>query len=167
MEIDSGLYSFFSNISFKSAVIYGCCRKGADAVTGKNKVDIRISGKDYTVVGVEPEEYIQRVGLYIDRKMNEIMRVNNKLSTSMAAVLTAVNVADDYFKTHESESSMKKEIKKLSEDVTRMGGEIKRLSEENATISRMNSNLQLELAKREAELREVRNSLEKVSHARV
>jgi cell division protein ZapA len=143
-------------------VLCGCCRKDADAVTGKNKVDIRISGKDYTVVGVEPEEYIQRVGLYIDRKMSEIMRVNNKLSTSMAAVLTAVNVADDYFKSHENESSMKKDIKKLNEDVANMGEEIKRLSEENAAINRMNSNLQLELAKREAELREVRSSLDRL-----
>jgi cell division protein ZapA len=156
----------FLYISFECVVLDGCCRKDADAVTGKNKVEIRICGKDYTVVGVEPEEYIQRVGLYIDRKMNEIMRVNNKLSTSMAAVLTAVNVADDYFKSHENEAVMKKEIKKLSEDVASMGDEIKRLSEENAETNRMNSSLQLELAKREAELKEVRNTLEKTAYQR-
>lgn len=135
-------------------------------MTAKNKVEIRIAGKDYTVVGVESEEYIQRVGLYIDRKMNEIMKVNNKLSTSMAAVLTAINVADDYFKSHESEAALKKELKKLAEEHEDLKSEKRRFSEENTALGNMNTSLQLELAKREAELREVRNSFDKVSHPR-
>ena len=133
---------------------------------GKNKVEVKIAGKDYTIVGIESEEYIQRVGLYIDRKMNEVMRANNKLSTSMAAVLTAMNVADDYFKCHENESLLKKELKKLHEELSELKDEKKRVSEENSVINGNNSNLQLELAKREAELREVRNSLEKATRTR-
>ncbi|NJD01390.1 MAG: cell division protein ZapA [Ruminiclostridium sp.] len=130
---------------------------------GKNKVEVKIAGKDYAIVGAESEEYIQKVGLYIDRKMNEVMRSNNKLSTSMAAVLTAMNVADDYFKCHESESLLKKELKKLQEEFSGLKEEKKKVSEENSVISSNNSNLQLELAKREAELREVRNSLDKAT----
>ena len=132
-------------------------------MTARNKVDIRIAGKDYTVVGVESEEYIQRVGLYIDKKMNEIIKFNSKLSTSMAAVLTAINVADDFFKSHESEVNLKKELKKLTEENEALKIEKKRLSEENAASNGMNTSLQLELAKREAELREVRNSIDKAS----
>lgn len=135
-------------------------------LTAKNKVEIRIAGKDYTVVGVESEEYIQRVGLYIDRKMNEIMKVNNKLSTSMVAVLTAINVADDYLKNHESELNLKKEFKKLSEDYEALKNEKKRFYEENSALGSMNTSLQLELAKREAELREVRNSFDKATRPR-
>lgn len=129
---------------------------------GKNKVELRIAGKDYTIVGTESEEYIQRVGLYIDRKMNEVMRVNSKLSTSMAAVLTAMNVADDYFKCYESEAQLKKELKKLQEQLGELKEEKRRLTEENSTLSSSNSAMQLELAKKETELREVRNSLDKV-----
>jgi cell division protein ZapA len=135
-------------------------------LTAKNKVEIRIAGKDYTVVGVESEEYIQRVGLYIDRKMNEIMKVNNKLSTSMAAVLTAINVADDFIKNHESEVNLKKELKKLVEDHEALKNEKRRLLEENSALGGMNTSLQLELAKREAELREVRNSIDKAARPR-
>lgn len=133
---------------------------------GKNKVEVKIAGKDYAIVGAESEEYIQRVGLYIDRKMNEIMRSNNRLSTSLAAVLTAMNVADDYFKCHEIETQLKKELKKLNEELIELKDEKKRISEENSAISINNSNLQLELAKREAELREVRNSIEKSTRLR-
>jgi len=127
---------------------------------GKNKVEVKIAGKDYTIVGTESEEYIQRVGLYIDRKMNEVMRSNNKLSTSMAAVLTAMNVADDYFKCHENESLLKKELKKLHEELSELKDEKKKVSEENSAISSITSILQLELARRAPELRVVRNSLE-------
>jgi len=135
-------------------------------VTVKNKVEVRIGGKDYTLVGVESEEYIQKVGLYIDRKMNEITRMNNKLSTSLAAVLTAINVADDYFKSQESESLLKRELKQAHDELEKLKAENKRMIEENTRLANQNTNLQLQLAKREAELSEVRNSLEKVSKIR-
>lgn len=130
-------------------------------MTPKNKVELRIAGKDYTVVGAEPEEYIQRVGLYVDKKMTEVMRLSNKLSTSLAAVLTAINVGDDLFKSRESELNAKKELKKALEELEGLREERKRLLQENSTLSSTNEKLKLELAKREAELAEVRYSLNK------
>lgn len=135
-------------------------------MTSKNKVELRIAGKDYTIVGVEPEEYIQRVGLYIDKKMADVMRVNNKLSTSLAAVLTAINVADDFFKCRESELNTKKELKKALEELESLKETRQRLMQENSTLNGLNTSLKLELAKREAELGEVRNSLNKAEKVR-
>lgn len=134
-------------------------------MTAKNKVEVRIAGKDYTLVGTESDEYIQKVGLYIDKKMNEIMKVNNRLSTSMAAVLTAINVADDFFKAHENELTFKKDFKKAQDELEKLRDSNKEITEENAILNNRNTNLQLELAKREAELKEVRNSLDKVRRA--
>ncbi len=133
----------------------------------KNKVEVRITGKDYTLMGVESEEYMQKVALYIDKKMNEVIRVNSKLSTSMASVLSAINVADDYFKAYESVISLNKELKAAKDEVERLTEENRRLTNENAIVSNKNTNFQLELAKREAELSEVRNSLDKISKARL
>lgn len=130
-------------------------------MTVKNKVEVRIAGKDYTLVGIESDEYLHKIGLYVDKKMAEIMRVNNKLSTSMAAVLTALNVSDDFFKSRESEINLKKELKRAQEEVEKLTEDNKRLSEDNSSFSTRNTNLQLELAKREAELKEVRNMLDK------
>ncbi|MGE5613037.1 MAG: cell division protein ZapA [Bacillota bacterium] len=129
-------------------------------MTAKNRVELRIAGKDYTIVGTEPEEYIQRVGLYVDKKMSEVMRNNNKLSTSLAAVLTAINIGDDYFKSRESELNAKKELKRALEELEKYKEERHRLLQENAALNNTNTNLKLELAKREAELNEVRNALE-------
>lgn len=129
----------------------------------KNKVDVRIAGKDYTLKGVESEEYIQKIALYIDKKMNEVMRVNSKLSTSMASVLSAINVADDYFKSHDNVVNLNKELKAANEEIERLKKENHKLTNENAVVSNKNTNFQLELAKREAELSEVRKSLEKIT----
>lgn len=139
------------------------CRKDADALTAKNKVELRIAGKDYTVVGTEPAEYILRVGHYIDRKMTEVMRVSSKLSTSLAAVLTAVNIGDDFLKCQESELNLKKELKKAHEEIEKLRTDKERLSQEIASLGGINTSIKLELAKREAELGEVRNSLDKAS----
>jgi cell division protein ZapA len=130
-------------------------------LTEKNKVVIRIAGKDYTLVGVESDEYIQKVGLYIDKKMNEILFRNNRLSTSLAAVLTAINVADDFFKSRESEIFANKEKEAMREELERLRSENIQLKEENNNVSSQNTSLQLQLAKREAELGEVRNSIDK------
>ncbi|MDF2986071.1 MAG: hypothetical protein K0R50_1581 [Eubacterium sp.] len=132
-------------------------------MTSKNKVVIRIAGKDYTLVGVESDEYIQKVGLYIDKKMNEILMRNNRLSTSLASVLTAINVADDFFKSRENELSVRREKEAVSEELEKLKKEIVQLKEENNSLSAKNTKLQLDLAKREAELGEVRNSIDKGS----
>ncbi len=132
-------------------------------MTSKNKVVIRIAGKDYTLVGIESDEYIQKVGLYIDKKMNEILMRNNRLSTSLAAVLTAINVADDYFKSREAEHSARKEKEAVNDELERLRKEVQQLKDENNGLSAKNTTLQLELVKREAELGEVRNSIDKGS----
>lgn len=136
-------------------------------MTSKNKVIIRIAGKDYTLVGIESDEYIQKVGLYIDKKMNEILTRNNRLSTSLAAVLTAINVADDFFKSRENELSLRAEKGSLVEELERLKLENLQLREENSGLTAKHNSLQLELAKREAELGEVRNSIDKGNRAHV
>jgi cell division protein ZapA len=132
-------------------------------LTSKNKVVVRIAGNDYTLVGVESEEYIQKVGLYKDRKMNEILMRNSRLSTSFAAVLTALNVADDFFKSRESEITLRKENEKFREELELLKMENRLLKEDKEELASRNTALQLDLAKREAELGEVRNSIDKNS----
>ena len=135
-------------------------------MTAKNKVELRIAGKDYTIVGSEPEEYIHRVGLYVDKKMTDIIKINNKLSTSMAAVLTAINVVDDLFKSRDSEQELKNQLKKATEELEKLKRENKALQQENTILGNQNTELKLELAKREAELNEVRNTLDKAERTK-
>lgn len=66
----------------------------------KNRVKISIDGKSFTLVGEETEEHMRQVAEYIDQKMTEIRQkaVAVTLDSSLAYVLTSINVADDYLK---------------------------------------------------------------------
>jgi len=63
---------------------------------------VRIGGMDYTLAGAASEEYMHRVAIYVDRKMEEITRNNPKLSTTMAAVLVSLNIADELLRLRDS-----------------------------------------------------------------
>lgn len=65
-----------------------------------NIVTIKINGNEYNLKGDEKEEYLHMVGSYVDKKIKNIMSKNEKLSTSSAAILTAINLGDDMFKSH-------------------------------------------------------------------
>lgn len=83
------------------------------------RTTVRIAGKEYTMVGNEPEEYIHRVAIYVDRKMQEIGYAT-KLSTNMLAVLTALNIADDMMKTQDENNRLRKELSNLRQELLRL-----------------------------------------------
>lgn len=118
----------------------------------KNKIIIRICGKDYTIIGNEPEEYIQKVAFYIDKKMREIITGNPKLSTAMSAVLTSINIGDDYFKCNENLENIRKQVQVYAGELDKSMAEINILKNEVEELKQNNHSLQIELAKKETEL---------------
>lgn len=85
----------------------------------KNKVIVKINGQDYPIMGSESKEYLLRVGNFVDEKMELIAKNNSRLSTSMIAVLTSVNIADQFLKLQNHLDTVQKEhidpINKLEE----------------------------------------------------
>lgn len=82
----------------------------------KNKVTVRIYGQEYIISGDMPREHIMKVADYVDSKMNEIARVLPTSSTSSLAVLSAVNVADDYFRMLGENQTLKTKNIQLDKD---------------------------------------------------
>ncbi len=84
----------------------------------KNRIEVFIGGKVYKIAGEESEEYMQKVARYIDKKMQEVSGAERAtvLSTSMISVLTAINVADDYFKLMEENKVLKEQINQLNRE---------------------------------------------------
>jgi len=77
-------------------------------MTNKNKVIVRIMGQEYTMVGSESREYMQKIANFVDDKMVDIARNTKKLSTAMVAVLTALNIGDEYFKIKKQLTELEK-----------------------------------------------------------
>ncbi len=66
----------------------------------KNKAQVLIAGKIYTLSGYESEEYLQRVATYINNKLTEFKKVDgySVMAPEMKSILLELNIADDYFK---------------------------------------------------------------------
>lgn len=79
----------------------------------KNSTKVKIAGAEYTITGYETEEYMQKVGIYVDKKMNEIRQKCFNLDTSMIAVLTAVNIADENLKLYDRIEDLEREVEDL------------------------------------------------------
>ena len=63
-----------------------------------NRVVITICGEEYTLVADETSAYMQKVGSCVSDKMTEVMN-DAKVGRTDAAVLTAVNLTDELFKS--------------------------------------------------------------------
>lgn len=88
-----------------------------DKGDAKTRTTVKIRGREYVMKGSEPEEYIHKVAIYVDRKMEEIEAVNPYLSTTMIAVLTALNIADELLKEREQVDALRKEIERLKDTI--------------------------------------------------
>lgn len=76
----------------------------------KTKTIVSIGGKEYTICGTDSAEYIHRVALKVNGKLDEIKRANPDLNNIQLAMLTAINIADDYMKANDELQSLKKEL---------------------------------------------------------
>lgn len=85
----------------------------------KNRVTVTIGGQKYTIVAADGEEYVQKVASYVDGKLKETA-TGSKLSAVDAAVLTAMNIADDRFKEQEASENLRRQIKELLEESSRL-----------------------------------------------
>lgn len=95
----------------------------------KTKVNVRIYGNEYTLVGVESEEYINKVCFTVDKKMREIAQ-NPILKPLKVAVLTAVNMCDEYYKVKYMLDRANGELKDTRDELNELRDEIAALEEE-------------------------------------
>lgn len=94
-----------------------------------NRVVVNICGDEYTLVAEESPSYMQRVGAYVDRKMQEVLD-GARVGRVNAAVLTAVNVADELMKAQESAEQLRGQIKSYADEAARAQAEASELKRE-------------------------------------
>lgn len=92
----------------------------------QNKVKINICGQEYTLVSEENQEYMLRIAETVDKKITEIKSQNATLNTPMAAILAALNLADDLEKVKvvarekvDAQAAEITSLKKQLEDLSR------------------------------------------------
>ncbi|ERI90796.1 cell division protein ZapA [Clostridiales bacterium oral taxon 876 str. F0540] len=110
-----------------------------------NIINVNINGMEYNLRGEESEEYLHKVARYVDKKLKAIMEGNPKLSVSSAAVLTAINVADEMFKYDIAYEEVAEKADKLSEVEKGLREEINALRKQLKYLEDYNFELQTKL----------------------
>ena len=100
----------------------------------KNKVVVTIADRDYTMVAVEDENYVRKCAAHVDQQLREI--ANSRISQADAAVLAAMNIADQYFREQDAAENLRRQIKDNLEEVNQLKME---LSEAKREIFRLSS----------------------------
>ena len=88
----------------------------------KNKVVVTIANRDYTMVAVEDENYVRKCAAHVDQQLREI--ANSRISQADAAVLAAMNIADQYFREQDAAENLRRQIKDNLEEVNQLKMEL-------------------------------------------
>ena len=62
-----------------------------------NKVKVRIYGQEYTIAGERDADAIREIADHVNEKMRELSRSFSTNGQGNLAVLTAINIADEYY----------------------------------------------------------------------
>ena len=81
----------------------------------KNKIVVTIGGRDYTMVAVEDGAYVRRCAELVDQQLREVLAAG-KLSQADAAVLAAMNIADQLFKAQDASENLRRQVKENLEE---------------------------------------------------
>ena len=114
-------------------------------MSSKNKTEVLIAGKIFTLSGYESEEYLQKVATYINNKIAEFKKLDgyNHQTKENKSILLELNIADDYFKA-------KKQVEMVEEELSEKDKELYDLKHEliNAQIQLENQEKDLEASRK-------------------
>ena len=116
-------------------------------MSSKNKTEVLIDGKIYTLSGYESEEYLQRVATYINNKLAEFKKRDGygRQSREIKSILLELNIADDYFKA-------KKQVEMIEDELSQKDRELYDLKHELIGV-------QIKLEDAQKELESVKSSV--------
>ena len=88
-----------------------------------NRITVTICSQEYTLVADEDAAYIQKVAAAVDEKMEQFM-AQTPVGRSDAAVLAAVNLADELYKAQEAAENLRHQVKTYLDEASAAKNEI-------------------------------------------
>ena len=86
----------------------------------KNLVRVEILGREYVVKSDEGEERVKKIAAYVNQKIKEISESTQTVSTLNAAILAAMNIANDYFQVMEAKKTYRQDYESKAEHLIAM-----------------------------------------------
>ena len=114
----------------------------------KNYAEVIIGGKVITIGGKQDEEYLRKVASYLNGKIEALQKKGacKRLDPDTRAILTELNVCDDYFDTLDRLEDANRHVAELQEQVYELKHEL-------AATQMKKENIEKELSKAQERLR--------------
>lgn len=85
----------------------------------KVRVTLNICGNDYNITTDEDPTYVEQLGARLDEDLRKIVKDNSRLSITQAAILAALDYADEASKATKTADNLRGQIKEYLEDSAR------------------------------------------------
>jgi len=79
----------------------------------KQKITVRVAGRNYTLVSGDPPEFVKRVAAFVDRRLSETEAVTN-LPSGQAAVLTCFNLTEELLKAQDENTLLRRQMEQMA-----------------------------------------------------
>jgi cell division protein ZapA (FtsZ GTPase activity inhibitor) len=112
----------------------------------KNRIKLNICGCECALCSEDSENYIRSVGDEVQKAMEDIMKQNDRISVTMAAIYTALNFCDNSHKSASSAENLRSQIKDYLEDSSHARMEAEEAHREAERLKRENQTLRTRLA---------------------
>lgn len=80
----------------------------------KKVVDVEIMGQKFSVKSDADESYIRAVADYVDEKLQELLKTARPTGQFNAAILAALNIADEYHQLKEKHETVLNRLNHLT-----------------------------------------------------
>lgn len=126
----------------------------------KGKAEVKIFGQTYTVAGDVSTDDIIKIAKFVNDKMEKIAAASGSSSTTAVAVLAAINIAEDLYRTIDEANVIQQQISKIqkSTETAEKSGE-----QFNARYEQLWEETKSNFAQRRYELQITKDNLEKIS----
>ena len=91
-----------------------------------NRVTMNICGETYTLIAEESPSYMERVGTLVNEELTKVM-AGTKVSRTDAAILAAINIADELLKAQESGENLRRQLKTYLDEAAQAKNEVSEL----------------------------------------
>ena len=82
----------------------------------KNRVKLMIGGSEYPIITEDDISYVNELGAELDEALTKTLQENKNVSTTQAAILLALEYADNYKKANISADNLRSQIKDYLDD---------------------------------------------------
>ena len=91
----------------------------------ENKITVVVADRTYILTTQDDAEYVQKVAAYVDDQVKKLAEASHA-STLDAGIMTALNIADSYFKEQEAAEHLRQQVKQYADESSKLKQELGR-----------------------------------------